>query len=47
MVAAVAGYWDVSALIGGLALAIGAILLFTGTTLKCPLNEAVGIDTTE
>jgi hypothetical protein len=46
-IAAVAGYWDVSALVGGVALAVGAILLFTGTTQKCPINEAAGIDTTE
>lgn len=46
-IAAVTGYWESSALVGGLALAVGAILLFTGTTQKCPVNEAAGIDTTE
>lgn len=46
-VAALAGYWAVGAVIGGIALVIGVILLATGTTQKCPINEATGIDTTE
>jgi hypothetical protein len=45
--AALTGYWTAGAVIGGLALVIGAILLVTGTTQKCPINEAAGIDTTE
>ena len=46
-IAAFAGYWAVSAAIAGVAVVIGAILLGTGTTRKCPINEAAGIDTTE
>lgn len=46
-IAALAGYWAVGVAIGVLALAIGVILLATGTTRKCPVNEAAGIDTTE
>lgn len=46
-IGALAGYWAVSAVIGGLALVVGGILLVTGTTQKCPVNEAAGIDTTE
>ncbi len=46
-IAAIAGYWAAGALIGGVALVISAILLVTGTTQKCPINEAAGIDTTE
>lgn len=46
-VAALTGYWGAGAVVGGVALVIGAILLVTGTTQKCPINEAVGIDTTE
>lgn len=42
----VTGYWDIGPVAGGLALAVGAILLFTGTTQKCPVNDAAGIDTT-
>jgi len=43
----VTGYWAIGPVVGGLALAVGAILLFTGTTQKCPVNDAAGIDTTE
>jgi hypothetical protein len=46
-VAALTGYWTAGAVIGGLALGVGAVLLVTGTTQKCPINEAAGIDTTE
>lgn len=46
-IAALTGYWAVGAVIGGVALVIGVILLVTGTTQKCPINEAIGIDTTE
>lgn len=46
-IAALTGYWAAGAVIGGIALIIGAILLVTGTTQKCPINEAAGIDTTE
>lgn len=46
-IAAFGGYWNVGAAIGGPALVVAAILLVTGTAQKCPINEAVGIDTTE
>lgn len=46
-IAAFGGYWSVGAVIGGLALFVAAILLVTGSTQKCPLNDAAGIDTTE
>lgn len=46
-IAAVIGYWEVGVAIGGVALVIGAILLGTGTTQKCPINQVAGIDTTE
>lgn len=46
-IAALAGYWAIGAAVGGIALVIGAVLLVTGTTQKCPINDAVGIDTTE
>ena len=45
--AIVAGVWEVSVIAGVVALLVGVILLATGTTQKCPLNEAAGIDTTE
>ncbi|MEF8854131.1 MAG: DUF2892 domain-containing protein [Haloarculaceae archaeon] len=46
-IAAVGGFWDVGAVIGGVALVVGAILLVTGSTQKCPINDMAGIDTTE
>jgi len=46
-IAALTGYWRAGAVVGGVALVIGAILLVTGTTQKCPINEAIGVDTTE
>jgi hypothetical protein len=46
-IAAFGGYWGAGAVIGGLALVVAAILLVTGATQKCPLNDAAGIDTTE
>ncbi|MFB6138336.1 MAG: YgaP-like transmembrane domain [Halobacteriaceae archaeon] len=46
-VAAFAGYLSVGAVVGAVALVAGGILLVTGTTQKCPVNEAAGIDTTE
>ncbi|MFB6152912.1 MAG: DUF2892 domain-containing protein [Halodesulfurarchaeum sp.] len=45
--AAIVGYWKVGSVIGALAFLVGAILFVTGTTQKCPINEAAGIDTTE
>jgi hypothetical protein len=46
-VAALLGYWAAGAVVGAVALLLGVILLVTGTTQKCPINEAAGIDTTE
>ena len=46
-IAALSGFWAVGAVIGIVALVIGIILLVTGTTQKCPINQAVGMDTTE
>lgn len=46
-IAAFAGYWEASGVIGGVAIVVGLILLVTGTTQKCPINSAAGIDTTE
>lgn len=46
-IAAVTGYWGIGATAGGVAILVGIILLVTGTTQKCPINEAAGIDTTE
>jgi hypothetical protein len=45
--AIVAGLWEVGAMVGVAGLLVGAILLVTGTTQRCPLNEVAGIDTTE
>ncbi|AGN01486.1 hypothetical protein L593_07705 [Salinarchaeum sp. Harcht-Bsk1] len=46
-VAAFAGSLAVGAVIGAVALLVGAILLVTGTTQRCPINQAAGIDTTK
>lgn len=46
-VAALTGFWDVTLWVGIVALVIAAILLVTGTTQQCPINEAAGIDTTK
>jgi hypothetical protein len=46
-IAAVIGYWEIGAAIGAGALVVGVVLLVTGTTQKCPINSAAGIDTTE
>lgn len=46
-ITAFAGYLALGSVLGGVALVVGVILLVTGTTQKCPINEAVGIDTTE
>lgn len=45
--AAVAGLWEIGAVVGVVGLVVGGILLVTGTTQRCPLNEVAGIDTTE
>jgi hypothetical protein len=46
-VAAVAGYWAAGLTIGLLGLAVGAILLVTGTTQRCPIYAGAGISTAE
>lgn len=40
------GYWQLGTAVGVGALLVGAILLVTGATRKCPINAAAGIDTT-
>lgn len=45
-IAALTGYWGAGAVVGVVAVVVGAVLLVTGTTQKCPINEAAGIDTT-
>jgi hypothetical protein len=45
-IAALTGYWAIGAVTGVIAIAVAAVLLVTGTTQKCPINEAVGVDTT-
>ncbi|MDS0473745.1 DUF2892 domain-containing protein [Natrinema sp. 1APR25-10V2] len=45
-IAALTGYWAVGIVTALVALVIGVILLVTGTTQKCPINDAAGIDTT-
>jgi hypothetical protein len=45
--AIVGGVWELGIAIGGIAAVFGLIMLVTGTTQKCPINEAAGIDTTE
>ena len=46
-IAALMGYWAVGIVTAVIALVVGAILLVTGTTQKCPINDAAGVDTTE
>jgi len=46
-IAVLMGYWTVGIVTGVLALVVGVILLATGTTQKCPINDAAGIDTTD
>lgn len=45
-IAALTGYWAIGAVAGVIALVVAAVFLVTGTTQKCPINEAVGVDTT-
>lgn len=45
--AAINDLLPVGVAIGAAALVVGSVLLFTGTTQKCPINDAAGIDTTE
>jgi hypothetical protein len=44
---AVAGYWQVGLTVGVLGFAVGAILLVTGTTQRCPIYAGAGISTAE
>ena len=46
-VAVFAGYWTAGAVVGSVAVVLSAILLVTGTTQRCPLNEVAGIDTSD
>lgn len=39
--------WAVGLAVGVIALLVGIILFVTGTTQKCPINDAAGIDTRE
>jgi hypothetical protein len=42
-----AGFWELGTVVGAGALVVGAVLLVTGATQKCPLNSVAGVDTTE
>jgi hypothetical protein len=44
-VLAIGGYWTAGVVVGVLGLAVGAIMLVTGTTKKCPIYAGAGIDT--
>ncbi|WP_254522784.1 YgaP family membrane protein [Natrinema caseinilyticum] len=46
-IAALTGFWAVGIVTAVVALVVGGILLVTGLTRKCPINDAAGIDTTE
>lgn len=46
-IAIVAGFLKVGVVFGAVAVVVGLILLATGATQKCPINEAAGVDTTE
>lgn len=46
-IAAVADYLALGVAVGAVAILVGVVLLVTGTTQKCPINEAAGIDTTD
>jgi len=39
--------WELALFVGLMLLLAGALLLLTGTTRKCPVNRAAGIDTTK
>ncbi|WP_424018839.1 YgaP family membrane protein [Halorientalis pallida] len=43
--AAVMGYWTAGVAVGALIVAIGAVLVVTGTTQRCPIYAGAGIDT--
>ena len=44
-VAGLAELWAVGLVVGIIAVLVGVVLFLTGTTQKCPINEATGIDT--
>lgn len=46
-IAAVAGYWGAGLTVGVLGLAVGGILLVTGTTQQCPIYAGAGLSTAE
>jgi uncharacterized membrane protein HdeD (DUF308 family) len=46
-VAALGGYWAAGAAVGALIVAVGAVLVVTGTTQRCPIYAGAGIDTCE
>lgn len=46
-IAALTGYWAVGAVAGVVGVVVGAVLLVTGTTQKCPIHHVAGIDTTD
>ncbi|TYL36506.1 DUF2892 domain-containing protein [Natronococcus pandeyae] len=46
-IATLVGFWEIGLIVTGVALLVGAVLLVTGATRKCPINEAAGIDTSE
>ncbi len=45
--AILAEVWELGVVAGAVAVLIGVILLVTGTTQKCPINEAAGINTND
>ncbi|MFB6211807.1 MAG: DUF2892 domain-containing protein [Halobacteriales archaeon] len=45
--AVLGGFWALGGTIGLFVLIVGAILLVTGTTQKCPINAAAGLNTTK
>jgi len=45
--AAIGGYWAAGAAVGALTVAVGAVLVVTGATQRCPIYAGAGIDTCE
>lgn len=44
---ALTGYWGIGLGIGVIGVLAGAVLLVTGATGTCPINQAIGVDTSE
>lgn len=44
-VAAVGGYWTAGVAVGAVIALLGAVLVVTGTTQRCPIYAGAGIDT--